>query len=106
MATTPLGIALRDARKARGWSRATLADASGTSEPAIARTELYGNQPRLTTLEAWASALDIPLVTLLNESDTDAWDEFKTKHGCCLNCWPTPTWHGDDECPNAEAVAS
>jgi transcriptional regulator with XRE-family HTH domain len=106
MATTPLGNALRDAREARGWSRATLADASGTSEPAISRTELYGNQPRLATLEAWASALEIPLVVLLNASDTDAWDEFKTSHGCCLHCWPTPTWHGSDPCPNAKAVAS
>lgn len=105
MATTPLGTALRTAREARGWSRAALADASGTSEPAISRTELYGNQPRLATLEAWARALDMPLVVLLDQSDTAAWSEFRAKHGCCPNCEP-PTWHGTDPCPNAEAVAS
>lgn len=65
MATTTLGTALRVAREARGWSRATLAKKSGTSEPAIARTELYGNQPRLTTLEAWAEALDTSVGDLL-----------------------------------------
>lgn len=56
---------LRAAREARGWSRATLADASGTSEPAISRTELYGNQPRLSTLEAWADALGLTVGDLL-----------------------------------------
>lgn len=67
MATSTLGTTLRATRTAKGWSRATLAMRSGTSEPAIARTELYGSSPRLATLRLWAEALEVDVSTLLNE---------------------------------------
>jgi transcriptional regulator with XRE-family HTH domain len=105
MATTTFGTQLRTAREARGWSRETLARQSGTSAPAIARTELYGTQPRLSTLEAWAKALELPLAVLLGPAEAPAWAEFRAKHGCCPDC-AQPTWHNGDPCPNAPAVAS
>ena len=70
MATSTLGTTLRATRKAKGWSRATLAKASGTSEPTIARTELYGSSPRLATLRQWADALEVDISYLLNEQAT------------------------------------
>lgn len=72
MATSTLGTTLRRNREARGWSRATLAQKSGTSEPAIARTELYGNSPRLATLRQWADALEIDISVLLADTSTEA----------------------------------
>lgn len=89
MATSPLGTRLRDAREGRGWSRAVLAGESGTSEPAIARTELYGNSPRLATLVAWADALGVsvsdlvdhqPPVCTCQEPDLDGLGECQTCH--------------------------
>ena len=70
MATSTLGTTLRATREAKGWSRATLAKRSGTSEPAVARTELYGSSPRLTTLRQWADALEVDISYLLNEQAT------------------------------------
>lgn len=67
MTDPTLGTTLRRTREAKGWSRATLAAKSGTSEPAIARTELYGSSPRLATLRLWAEALEVEVSALLNE---------------------------------------
>ncbi len=71
MATTTLGSRLRTAREARGWSRATLAKQSGTSEPAVARTELYGNSPRLATLRLWADALELDMASFLDDDPAE-----------------------------------
>lgn len=89
--TSVLGVNLRRAREARDWSRAALAAKSGTSEPAIAKTELYGNQPRLTTLEAWAAALEVSVGELLvscscDEPDADPAVDF----GMCQTCKRKP----------------
>ena len=65
MATSTLGGNLRSAREGRGWSRETLARKSSTSVPAIARTELYGTEPRLSTLWKWALALEVEPTELL-----------------------------------------
>lgn len=67
MATSTLGTTLRATREAKQWSRATLAKRSGTSEPAIARTELYGSSPNIATLQRWAEALEVDISELLNE---------------------------------------
>lgn len=64
---TALGRNLRTAREAKGWSRATLARESSTSSAAIARAELYGRQPRLSTVRLWAEALGISLADLVTE---------------------------------------
>lgn len=74
MATTPLGTALRTEREAKGWSRATLALKSGTSEPAISRTELYGANPRISTLMRWANALEVELSSLVEPDEATAGD--------------------------------
>lgn len=69
--STPTALAanLRSAREALGWSRATLARKSGTSTAAIARTELYGKQPRIPTVRAWAGALGTTIAVLLDEAE-------------------------------------
>lgn len=86
---------LRNAREARGWSRRTLAGESGTSEAAIARTELYGDLPRLATLAAWAKALGMAPGDMLGRRD------LALEHGACANC-TTETrqvWHNGEPCP-------
>lgn len=65
--TTTLGRNLRTAREAKSWSRAVLARESGTSPAAIARAELYGKQPRLSTIRLWADALGVSLAVLVTE---------------------------------------
>ncbi len=64
---TALGRNLRRARETKGWSRATLARESSTSSAAIARAELYGRQPRLSTIRLWADALGVSLAVLVAE---------------------------------------
>jgi transcriptional regulator with XRE-family HTH domain len=104
MAVSPLGTNLRTAREAAGWSRAGLADASGTSEPAIAKTELYGSKPRLATIEAWAKALGVPIAALLSTDEDRI--EFAMSRGACPNCTTaTVTTFHHGPCP-FEAVAS
>lgn len=107
MADSPnaLGERLRTAREAAGLSRAGLAAASGTSEPAIAKTELYGSKPRLATLEGWAKALNIPVGHLTDDPEDRR--VLALQRGACPNC-TTPTrqvWHNGEPCPE-EAVAS
>lgn len=63
--TEARGARLRDARTAKGWSRRTLADKSGTSEATISRVELYGHQAGLDSWDAWSEALDVPLAELV-----------------------------------------
>lgn len=60
-----LGDNLRAAREARGWSREALKEASGTSVRAIVDAELYGKDTRLSTVYAWALALDVHPCELL-----------------------------------------
>jgi transcriptional regulator with XRE-family HTH domain len=59
-------------REARGWSRETLADKSGTSAMTILRFELHGSDPSLSTLKAWADALDVTIAEMLYEPDDAA----------------------------------
>lgn len=92
MADSTLGTTLRRTREAKQWSRATLAKESGTSEPAIARTELYGSSPRLATLRRWADALEVDVSFLIDEKQLGA------AHGACPLC-PSITWHNGDPCP-------
>lgn len=116
MATSPsaLGANLRAARDAAGLSRAALAEASGTSEPSIARTELYGSKPRLNTLEAWATVLGIGVGDLVDDPGEFAEPSPEERvaralaRGACVNC-TTPTrqvWHNGEICPEEPAVAS
>ena len=65
---TPPLADLRKLREARGWSRETLAEKSGTSAMTILRAELHGSDPSLSTLTAWADALDVPLDELVDRA--------------------------------------
>lgn len=49
------------ARKARGWTQTDLANACGTSQPAIARLESGDQDPKLDTMVKVCSALGVPL---------------------------------------------
>ena len=61
------GRRLRQAREAKGWSRRTLADRSGTSEATNARVELYEHQAGLDSWDAWSAHLGVPLADLLDD---------------------------------------
>lgn len=66
------GRRLRQHREAKGWSRRTLADRSGTSEANIARVELNGHNAKLDSWDAWSACLEVPLSVLLDEPTTEA----------------------------------
>lgn len=67
MATTTngRGLRLRAIRESKGWSRQTLSRKSGVSEATVARAELYGQDVKLSTWDAWAEALDVPVSELV-----------------------------------------
>ena len=52
-----LGKAVREMREQRGWTQATLAEASGLTQPAVARFEAGGTVPTIPVLEPLANAL-------------------------------------------------
>ncbi|HEY0638252.1 MAG TPA: helix-turn-helix transcriptional regulator [Pseudonocardiaceae bacterium] len=60
-----LGRTVREVRERRGWTQATLAEASGLTQPAVARFEAGGTVPTLPVLERLAHALDLDLVVKL-----------------------------------------
>lgn len=63
---------LRTLREARGWSRETLADKSGTSAMTVLRFELHGSDPSLSTLKAWSDALGVSIAEMLREPEDAA----------------------------------
>ena len=65
---TPPLADLRKLREARGWSRETLAEKSGTSAMTVLRAELHGSDPSLSTLTAWADALGVQIDELVNRA--------------------------------------
>ncbi len=56
-----LGAAVRELRRARGWSQAELASAAGMTQSAVARFEAGGTVPTLPVLGRIAQALDADL---------------------------------------------
>lgn len=60
-----LGRTVREVREERGWSQAQLAEASGMTQPAVARFEAGGTVPTIPVLERLAHALDLELVVRL-----------------------------------------
>lgn len=60
-ALADIGAIVREAREAKGWSRATLANQAGVSSGTISNLELYGTAPRLDTLLAITEALGLEL---------------------------------------------
>ena len=63
-----IGLALRDLRIKSGLSARELATLSDVSVAMISRTENGQVSPSISTLEALASALDVPMVSLLRET--------------------------------------
>lgn len=64
------GALLRRARRERGLSQAALANAAGTSQPAVARLEAGGLSPSVDTLERLFKALNLRLELGLTPVDT------------------------------------
>lgn len=60
-----LGRTVREVREERGWSQVRLAEASGMTQPAVARFEAGGTVPTIPVLERLAHALDLELVVRL-----------------------------------------
>lgn len=69
---TEIGQRLRALREARGWSRETLARRSDTAPLTILRAEVHGSDPALSTVLAWADALDVSLGDLAGDTDPEA----------------------------------
>ena len=65
-----LGVQVRALREQRGWSQQELARRAGTSQPAIARLEAGGVDPRLATLQRLGRVLDADLVVCLQPRET------------------------------------
>ena len=65
MRKTVIGLQLKAWRAARDLSQRALAELAGMPYPAIARLELGQIDPRLSTLERLAEALDVDMVTFL-----------------------------------------
>lgn len=63
-----LGQCVRELRLARGLSQKDLAALVGTSQAAIARLELGGTNPRVSTLARLGTALGAELVVTLRET--------------------------------------
>lgn len=61
-----LGPNLRERRESQNLSRERLAEKAGVSVPTIARIELYGVEPRFSTMRALADALDVPVSALVD----------------------------------------
>ena len=70
-----LGEAVREAREAAGISQAELARRMGTGQPTIARLELGGVDPKLSTIERVSQALGAELVVKFVRSTTSSMDQ-------------------------------
>lgn len=76
-----IGIAVRDLRIKSGLSARELASMSGISAAMISRTENGQVSPSISTLDALASALNVPMVSLLRETSNDHSDFTFVKAG-------------------------
>lgn len=63
MASGSLIDRLAELREERGLTQEAVASLMGTTQPVVARLEAGGRDPRLSTIERYAAALDIELVT-------------------------------------------
>lgn len=71
-----IGVAVRELRKAKGMSQASLAEVIGRSTDAISQIELGKSLPSLETLLSLAGALGVPAYALLPD---DVPEEAKAK---------------------------
>lgn len=59
---------IRRIRKEKGISQEKLAELCDTATSYIGRLEIYGAEPRLSTIERIAEALNVPAIELFRES--------------------------------------
>lgn len=76
-----VGKALRELREQSGQTARDLAAKSGVSAAMVSRIENGQVSPSLTTLEALAAALQVPIVSLLRETGTSTADITHVKNG-------------------------
>lgn len=62
MAPASIVSRLSELREERGLTQQAVASLMGTSQPVVARLEAGGRDPRLSTVERYAAALDVDLV--------------------------------------------
>lgn len=66
-----IGTSLKELRRQRGHSARSLADLSGVSAAMISRIENGLVSPSIGTLAALSEALEVPIVSLFRETQTD-----------------------------------
>lgn len=76
-----IGTSLKELRQQRGHSARSLADLSGVSAAMISRIENGLVSPSIGTLAALAEALEVPIVSLFREAETDHTDFTLVRHG-------------------------
>ena len=76
-----IGASLKELRRQRGQSARVLADQSGISAAMVSRIENGLVSPSIGTLEALAQALEVPIVSLFREAQTDHTDYTLVRHG-------------------------
>lgn len=64
---TVIGRRIAEARRARGWTQAVLAEAVNTETVSLSRYETGARMPSLSTLSALAVTLDVPLSNLIDD---------------------------------------
>jgi transcriptional regulator with XRE-family HTH domain len=71
MSPAQLAVELRARRLKAGLTQAALAQAIGTTQPAVARVESGGVVPSLPFIDRWATATGYPLILALGEGQKD-----------------------------------
>lgn len=76
-----IGTSLKELRQQRGHSARSLAELSGVSTAMISRIENGLVSPSIGTLAALAEALEVPIVSLFRQAETDHTDFTLVRHG-------------------------
>jgi len=76
-----IGAALKDLRSRKGYSARRLAEISNVSGAMISRIENGQVSPSISTLNALAEALEVPLVSLFRETTSDHADYTFVRSG-------------------------
>ena len=106
MSPAQLGVELRARRIKAGLSQAELAEAIGTSQPAVARVEAGGVVPSWSLVDRWATATGFPVTLgavakpltaqqkqrvtrqILGENAFDPWERLNEKQARGMNVEP------------------
>lgn len=91
-----IGASLKELRQHRGQSARWLAEQSGISAAMVSRIENGLVSPSIGTLSALASALEVPIVSLFREAQTDHTDYSLVRHGEGLKSTRIADGHSHD----------